>query len=174
MAVLEHVDQWKLASMPSGVPPGEPLGDVLLKALATHAETPPAYQPVIEEGTYDEFKACVFRVCSFRVCEVALENMRAEIEQRGIRCEMNRRDWKYVQQQAMRCVTVVEIRLEADAEKAEAIKDVIAYLSRAYEFQFSKQNYQTYRERDLNNNNSGYFTPVRIVVELEIMWPYWT
>lgn len=164
--------------MPSGVPPGEPIGDVLLRTLATHAETPPAYQAVIEEGTYDDFKACVFRVCSFRVCEVSLDNMRAEIEQRGIRCEMNHRNWKYVQQQAMRCVTVVEIRLEADAERCEGIKEFVDYLSRAYEFQFSKHHFQMYRERDSVNSGAaigfGYCTPARIVVELEIMWPYWT
>lgn len=165
--------RWPL--MPAGIPVGDDLSLPLREALSRHAGVPMAYQPVVEEGSYDDFKACVFRVCSVRVCEVALEDMAEECREKGGVMRAQQRRWNYSQDR--HCVTSVEVNMEVKRGSvlSHELDDFLSYLARKYGFLFNKVcvNYQ--RERaEMIGYERGYYHEGSIAVEMELVWPYWT
>lgn len=167
--------QQRWALMPSGIPVGNELSPTLRDALRHHAGVPLAYQPVIEEGDYEDFKACVFRVCSVRVCEVALEDMAEECRAKGGAMRANQRRWNYSQEH--RCVTSVEARIEVKRGSAlsHELDDFLSYLARKYGFMFNKLCVNHQRERaEMLGYERGYYHEGSIEVEMELVWPFWT
>lgn len=164
--------------LPSGIPPGTELSLPLRSALAAHAGVPLMYQPVIEDGDYADFKACVFRVCSLRACEVALEDIEGELVAKGARVQTQNRRWSYAPEH--RCVTQWEMRLEflPEAPLAGELQEFLDYLCRKYDFQFNRVVVNRQRERleMLDGMRRGGYADYQgnIQVELEILWPYWT
>lgn len=157
--------------MPSGIPAGSELAGPLRTALAAHAGLPLAYQAVIEDGTYDQIKACIFRVLSYRVCEVAMEDIKAECHAQQIRCEMQHRQWNYFQSKTPMCVTTVCLMMSASSYDAD-IKDFLEYLAKKYEFRYNRM--QLNRKSYTRLDNDHVFLDPSVEVEAEIMWPYWT
>lgn len=163
------------ALMPSGIPPGNELSIPLREALSHHAGVPLAYQPVIEDGTYDDFKACVFRVCSVRVCEVALEDMAEECREKGGVMRAQQRHWNYSQEH--RCVTSVEVRMEVKrgSPMSHELDEFLSYLARKYGFLFNKLYVTHQRDRaEMIGYERGYRHEGSIEVEMQLVWPFWT
>lgn len=156
--------------IPSGHQVGIPVSALLVRALGRRG-IPAAAYPVIEEGTYDDFKACAFRVCAGMAYEVALSDMTCECHDHGIRLDSQRRKWDYGEHN---CVTVVQLRMAVSRECAIDIKDFFDYLSKKYGFVYSHLSLtqQGYR-RDHLYENCGIIQEVRTELEVEIMWPYW-
>lgn len=145
----------------------------MLDALHNHAGVPLAYQPVIEDGTYDEIKACVFRVCSMRICEVALEDMEEECRAHSITCVASQRKWHYAQER--HCVTVAEMRFQANEASAN-LQDFFLYLAKKYEFVYNRICLSRPISRIHDGRGEHAFVRSTGVTELEveILWPYWT
>lgn len=167
--------QQRGALMPSGIAPGNDLSPTLRDALRHHAGVPLTYQPVIEEGTYDDFKACVFRVCSMRVCEVALEDMAEECREKGGDMRADQRRWNYAQDR--RCVTSVEVRLEVKRGSvlSHELDDFLSYLARKYGFHFNSLCVNHQRQRaEMIGYGDGRAHESSIEVEMVLAWPFWT
>jgi len=171
-----RVPQLREALLPSGVPVGEPIGPVMLSQLRHHAAVPAAYQPVIEDGTYDEFKECVFRVCSLRVCEILLADFEAECRGLGVELQLHQRRWFYAQN--VRCLTMVEarMRLGRGHQVMEDLESFLAYLSKRYEFVYNRLCIS--HSRPSPTDMGGYYAYVHawegVEVSAELTWPYWT
>jgi hypothetical protein len=137
---------------------------------------PVTYYPVIEEGDYDDFKACVFRVCACRVCEVALEDMVQECNEQGIRCYHQNREWKYSDRQ---CVTTVQMRFEATNDCRVDVQEFFRYLAGKYGFVYNRITMSRPRPVPISLGRGGYsdsymYETRGIELEVEILWPYWT
>jgi hypothetical protein len=171
MGVLQQ--RWVL--IPSGIHPGTEISSALRGALAMHIGVP-VYQPVIEEGTYADFKACVFRACSVRICEVALEDMEQECIQKGVYClRCQHRRWNYTMDRA--CVTSVEIRMEIrrGSRLCGELEEFLSYLARKYEFVYNTVVVNHQREFVRERDYGGYgYGEVNVTVEMEIVWQHWT
>jgi hypothetical protein len=164
-----RVPQVREVLLPSGVPVGEPIGPVLLNQLQAHAEVPKAYHPVIEDGTYDEFKECIFRVCSLRGCEVLLADFEAECRGLGIELQLQRRHWFYARN--TRCLTMVEVRMLFGRTPVEDLESFLDYLSRRYEFVYNRLCVSHARRSSMAMRDYAGVTEVEVSAELT--WPYW-
>ena len=161
--------------MPSGIHAGEDLSQPMRDTLAHRQMTPPAYLPVMEDGTYDEIKECVFRVCSIRVCQVKLEDMQDELRGMKIRCQVQERKWMYQSSVArMLGATVVQVQLQiirGDTPNLE-IESLLQYLSRTYGFKYNRCSVN--RKAATRIDHQYATLDPSIEVEMEITWPYWT
>lgn len=167
--------QQRWPMIPSGIRPGTELSLPLREALTAHAGIPMMYQPVIEEGGYEDFKACVFRVLSVRVCEVALEDMEQECREKGGIMRSQHRRWNYAPER--RCVTSIEIQMEVKrgSPMSHELEEFLSYLARKYGFFYNKVTINHQRERaEMAGYERGYHHESNLGVELEIAWPYWT
>ena len=160
------------AFMPSGIRVGADLSQPLRDALTHHAGLPLEYQPIIEEGTYDDFKDCIFRACSLRACEVRLEDMRAEFGERKIRFAHQQRHWKYALER--QCVTAVEVQLMfcTGDMGTEQVTDFLEFMAKKYGFRYNRLSVN-HKACTVLNNNYVTFDP-SVEVDMEIVWPYWT
>jgi len=166
--------QQRTPLMPSGIPPGSALSLPLREALAHHAGAPAQYQPVIEEGTYEDFKTCAFRVLSNRACEIAFEDMDQEFREKGGVMRKHNLRWAYAPEH--RCVTAVEVLLEVKrgSPLAHELDEFLSYQARKYGFQFNRIVVNHQRERaEMIGYERGYYHEANIVVEMEILWPFW-
>lgn len=163
--------QQRWALMPSGIPVGNELSPALRDALKHHAGVPLAYQPVIEEGSYDDFKACVFRVLSIQCCEIALDEMAEECREKGGVVRSHQRRWNYAQE--ARCVTSVEVYMEVKRGSvlSHELDSFLSYLARKYGFMFNKLFVSHSRQRP---DERGYHYESAIEVQMELVWPFWT
>jgi len=175
----EMLHQHRAGLMPSGIPPGTDLSRPLREALAAHAGVPLMYQPVIEDGNYEDFKACVFRVCSIRVAQVALEDIEHELREKGVGVQTQQRRWSYALEH--QCVTNTEMRLDVPRESPlvvnNELQQFLEYLASKYDFKFNRLvvSYQRERLEMLEAARGGYADYAgNISVELELMWLYWT
>ena len=160
--------------MPSGVPAGSDLGPELRAALQHHVGTPLKYQPVIEEGTYDDFKACVFRVCSSRALQVSMEDVKAECQRNQVTCEFYEYLWGYLAPRQL--VTSVQVRMVFKEPMPLAVEDFLKQLANSHDFTINKlcQNFTGHRVEGLRYGH-GFraFRDTTLEVEMEITWPYW-
>lgn len=172
-----NLKRWPL--MPSGIQPGDALSLPLRESLARHARVPPMYQPVIEDGNYNEFKDCAFRVCAIRVCEVALEDIEAECKSKGVLVRAQLRRWQYAPEHE--CATSVEMVMEVErgTQMADELQEFLHYLSRKYGFHYNRCVVNSYRAipRMIGRGSEhGYYSDTdssRIQVELQIVWDQW-
>ena len=172
--------------MPSGVPAGSELAPAFRQSLEHLAGVPLALQPVVEDGTYDEIKACVFRVLSYRVCEVAMEDIVVECRAQDINCTVARRQWQYAQGPLPKLFTTVDMRMTMDNHPD--IQDFLEYLARKFNFRYNrisvnrKRCTQSPLKKVQGVGQSGavdkptdyLFLDPSTEVEAEIVWPYWT
>jgi hypothetical protein len=173
MAIGVLQQRWPM--MPSGIHPGTELSLPLREALTAHAGVPLMYHPVIEDGSYEDFKACVFRVCSVRACEVALEDMDQECREQGGIMRSQHRRWNYAPEH--RCVTSIEIQMEVKrgSRLSHELEDFLSYLARKYGFVYNRVTINHQRERaEMAGYERGYHHESSLGVEMEIVWPYWT
>lgn len=170
--------------MPSGVKPGSELSHVMREALQRHAgQLPLAYQPVIEQGGYDDFKDCVLRVCSDRAVEVIMNDMEQECCANGIALRVASRTWNYTQQVKMRCVTCVHVAMTIPRLERVDVKEYLAYLSEKYGFTYNRLSVDTSRgERHclrvrldslMQVMDDGLYREPTVNVEAELVWPQW-
>ncbi len=106
-----------IATMPSGVRVGSALRQDYLSALAADYRHRPAHtRPVIEEGTYADFKACVFRVCALMAFDVMMDRLGDDLYREGLRIINSgheHRRWCFKQDDhGNGCVTTVELVME--------------------------------------------------------------
>ena len=156
--------------MPSGIPAGSELAGPMRTALEAHAGLPIAYQAVIEDGTYDQIKACIFRVLSYRICEVAMEDVKLECREHRITCEMHQREWKYFADPTPKCVTAVSVRMVGTPDMD--MQSFLEYLANKYGFRYNRM--QTNRRAITQIDRDHVFLDPSVEIEAEIVWPYWT
>lgn len=171
-SVDAHFDEHAL--IPSGIPAGGDLGRPLYEALKDHAQLPLALQPVIEDGSEDEIKACVFRVLSYRACEVMLDDMRSELHEKGIKAMFQRRTWNYHQSAprvaALKCMTVVEAHLTIDEPSPDA-HDFLMKMADRYGYRYVR--FSATRKAATCIGGFAYLEP-STEIEAQLVWPYWT
>lgn len=158
--------------MPSGIPAGSELTKTMLKALSTHAGVPERYRPVVEEGTYDDFKACVFRVCSYQICEVMLEDMKEDCLRVGFGCLWQHRQWVY--EDESRLATRTELTLTGIPISDVDVGRFLKGLASTYGFEYA--NLTVNRNREVAVRSGGFYSCDRREkqeIQLEIMWPCW-
>lgn len=153
--------------MPSGIPAGSDIGPELRTSLQHHAGTPLKYQPVIEEGSYDDFKACVFRVCSSQAMKVSMEEVKEECQRNRVSCEFYDYLWGYLPH---RLVTSVRVRMVFTEPSQLSVEDFLKHLMNSHDFTINRlcKNYTAHR---LDHNVA--YRDNRVEVEMEITWPYW-
>lgn len=170
------LDTLNIATMPSGIHAGNDLSRSLLDALHNHAGVPLTYQPVIEEGTHDDFKQCVFRVLSVRICEIELEDMIQECAEQHIVCSHQQREWRYAERR--QCVTTVQMKFQTTSDTSLDLQEFFHYLSRKYHFGFNKICVsRPLRHIGVSRNGiyePGRYAPSLTELEVEILWHYWT
>lgn len=182
MATLERKSEW-LAFMPSGIKPGSELTPSMREALERHAgRLPLAYQPVIEEGNYEDFKACVFRVCSDRAVEVIMKDLEQECYDKGIATRAAQRTWNYSPDTGMRCVTCVHLVMTIPRPEKVDVREYLAYLADKYGYTYNRMTVNTSRgDRPLRIRmdglmavmDDGMYREPTVSVEAELVWPQW-
>lgn len=166
------IELQQAAFMPSGIPAGSELAPAFRQSLEHLAGVPLALQPVVEDGTYDEIKACIFRVLSYRICDVAMEDITDECRAQGIKCQFQRREWKYFQTPAPSLCTTVQMNLNMD--RHDNINGFLEFLARNYNFRYNRMAVN-HRQCTQSPINAAYvFLDPSIEVDAEIVWPYWT
>jgi len=161
---------------PSGIRAGDDLSQPLRDVLSSHAGVP-HYQSLIEEGTYDDFKACVFRACAHRAYEVCLGDMRLDLSGRRIEFDFHQRCWCYGQHN--RCVTTVEARLVFCASErlnSEKVTEFLADMAIKYGYSYNRLavNHKAYTALSHRASRSHLtMLDPSVEVEMEIVWPFW-
>lgn len=157
--------------MPSGIPVGTELGGPMRDALTRHtAGLPLSLQPIIEDGTPEEIKACIFRALSGRTCEIWLEDIAVECSRHGFKCEVYGRQWSYQQTTALKCVTSAQVRFVTTNAEVD-IEEFMAFLSTCFEFRYNRL--RVNRRKCTQIDFDRVILDPSIEVEAEIMWPYW-
>ena len=170
LKTIAEAARYPVVLAPSGIHPGATLSAPLLEALERHGGKPLYLQPVIEEGSYADFKACVFRVCSARVCEVALLDLERECCDRGINVNLQYRTWNYDCSGDHRCWTRVEMRMRLKADLAvDEAKAFLSDLASKHGFVYNRIDI-----RKACSNMDQYGLLSHVEIEAEILWPYWT
>lgn len=142
--------------------------------MAHHAGTPLKYQPVIEEGTYDDFKACVFRVCSSRALQVSMEEVKEECYRNKVTCEFYDYLWGYdspaERRAPSRLVTSVQVRMVFNEPSQLSVDDFLKHLMNSHEFAVSRL-CKSYAGHRIDHGFA--YRDKSVEVEMEITWPYW-
>ena len=161
--------------IPSGQPVGKPISEALLNVLWGRRGISPAAYPIIEEGSYDDFKACVFRACAGIAHDVAMRDMMEEFYAHGIYMDAQPRQWDYF---AGGCVTKTHLLLELKREGlAEALAGKTAVpVCELFERVALKHGF-VYTPLALSARRRAYDaydgTSDTMMLTTEIMWPAW-
>lgn len=173
-----------LATMPSGVPVGD-IDNKFVATLKSHYGQQPLHTlPVIEDGTYADFKACVFRVCALRAFEVLMDDLSVDLATAGLRMQVigpgYRRRWCYKQDDnGNGLVTEVELMMEIVTRTEINVETILYRLGGLYGFIFDRlsvdrrsASIRVSSELGRDYCMTGKFQPPTVKVRL--LWSMWT
>lgn len=131
-----------IAVIPSGVPVGG-IGRDFAASLETYFGQAPLHtMTVIEEGTYDDFKACAFRVCSMMAFKVTMDALATDLFNEGLRVtgtNSDHRQWSYCHIDSWRgMVTAVEMSMELVTTQRPEIRAIFDSLGAHYGFIYDR------------------------------------
>jgi hypothetical protein len=140
---------------------------------------------VLEEGTYDDFKACVFRVCALMAFGVLMDDLSLDLATAGFRLFISagslgsHRRWCYKQDDSGRgLVTEVELTMEIVTRTKIDVEAILYRLGSLYGFIFDRLSIDRRSEssRISDAHGTAYvigkFVPPTVKVRL--LWSMWT
>lgn len=168
--------------MPSGIKPGTAKKSFFDEVK--RIPLPEYLMPVIEDGNYDQTKACVFQVLSLWCFDVMMEDLMEDFAHAGFqsrRHTMNRR-WAYIQNcpdADQLIATEVDVTFWIDPNGCRSeIHLVVERLARKYGFRCDKVTYDGRIQRlnlDRNDPMAGnmYYQNAPEELSMRLLFPFW-